>query len=489
MNLDSAKNLTYKYSMVILSSLVMGYLTIQNGKMIVAALLFSLLFLFLMKKLRTPTLYTLFFISVIWWPIWMNSYSLLGIRFGFLTINYPLLFLGIFMAKSFFNLYQKKVPFRIDLVDWILLFSVIWVLISALTKSIAPESKSNFFLLGFPILYYFTAKFTDIQKKDVLSWMKYIVYFSTLTVPYLIYELITKVNIFLPPTDIYENFVYNYTLEAHGVFQPSGPFIDPNTAGLFLPFAVAMSLYFYNTADSNKQRLKWAFFIVAISAGVLITLSRTSYVCLLLVYFVNFLFIVKNKIKYVAGLAALLILSACYLNFAGLPPQLQERLNDSETLATRVGFYQDFAILLKNNWVTGMGFDNFRRRDRITPDSGPAHNIFVTILIELGVVGCVVFFAPIGFIYLSYRKYTQLPSIDKPLLATFLIFFLNYYVGGLTMNPHLYVQLNGILYIFMSVFMNHTNVISNNSLPSITDSETQFNLLPGTHDQRGALPA
>lgn len=417
----------------------------------------------ILLNLRNTGIYLFFFITLIWIPIWINSFSLLGLRFGIVVINIPLIFSLIFIIKALQDMHNKTSILEITFVDIMIFFYLLWVVTSFAIKSKHPQSISQLYQLVFPLLYYFTIKSSLIKKEYLISWMKILTYASVMASLYLIFEFITQVNIFLPPEDYVNKFIYGYTEKLRGVYQASGPFMDPNIAGLFISFVISMSLYFFNIARGKKERIKWLIMTCILSLGIISTLSRTSFICLISVVLIHSLYAVKKKSKIVITAITIVLISTIILLIVELPSPLAKRINDISSIKARVVYFQDFFKLIKDNWVTGLGFDNFRYRWQWNV-SGPAHNIFVTTIIELGIIGLVPIITVICAISLTIKKYTKELVIDKYLLATFTGIFISYYIGGLTSNVYFYIQHNAIFFIFLSLLLNHKDLLIKSSL-------------------------
>jgi len=446
---------------VFLLAIFMGGLFVGYGLLALVALILSIIAIFIIIKFKISTIYSIFFILLIWCPIWINSYSIFGVRFGILTINIPLIFLILFFSKSIGHIYSKKIRVNFHFIDLIILIYLAWSIYSALVKSNSLRSTSNFYQFGFPILFYFALKFSVIEREDFLRWMKILIIFSTSTVLYLIFELFTKKNIFLLPKNVYSDFIYKYTSKVKGIYQPSGPFLDPNTAGLFFPLVVSMGLYFYFRSRLSKEKIKWLIFVVVLIAGTLLSFSRTSYICLLIILTINLLFNLKNKLKsfvFIGNFLIIILILSLFLFPFHNDSGLADRMSSTSTLEMRIGYLNESISLLRENWMIGIGFDNFRYR-RSYEESGPVHNFFVTIFVELGLIGIIPILTIILFIYISYRKYLKLPKKDSFLHIALLSVFIGYFIGGITMTSHLIIQLNSIFWIFLSVYFNHPRII------------------------------
>ncbi|MCK9555484.1 O-antigen ligase family protein [bacterium] len=453
----------YFYGVIALISVLLGILIAVDYHIFILLVLIGLAAIFLFY-FDSEYSYVIFFIALIWVPTWVNSYSLFGVRFGILTVNYPLVFLFVFFIRDIIDIYTKKTSPEMNYIDGLIIILFLWTLFS-LSKSISPEGKRSFYLFGFPLLYFLFVKYCPLDKKGFILWMKNIVFFSLPMALYLVFEMITEINIFFPPQERYKYFSYMYK-DSSG-YQPGGSFLGPNEAGLFLSMAAAMALYFYNTCAARLKKW-WILTIVILSSGVAITLSRSAWLSLLSVYIMNVFFNEKNRIKSFYYIFTFFICFAIGFQFFDLPRTASERLFDGDTINARIEVFHDALNQIKDNWLCGIGYDNFRFR-HFWMVKGPTHNVFTSLLAELGIIGLIPFAVILTVVFHRWKLYSDIDGIDKSILTMFISIFVAYVVTGMAHSVNLAYHSSSLFWIFAAVYLNNRKTLI------IDDNENTFN--------------
>ncbi|MDD5644146.1 MAG: O-antigen ligase family protein [bacterium] len=443
----------YFYGVIALISMLLGVLIAVNYHIFILLVFIGLgaIFLFYFDSKYS---YIVFFVMLICVPTWVNSYSLFGIRFGILTINYPLVFLCVFFIRDIIDIYTKKTAPDINYIDVLVGFLFLWTLFS-LSKSVSPEGKRSFYLFGFPLLYFLFAKYCPLDRRDFLAWMKVIILFCLPMAFYLVFELITEINVFFPPQERYKYFSYMY--KDSGGYQPGGSFLGPNGAGLFLSMAVAMSLYFYNTC-AGKLKKWWTLIIIVLSSGVAITLSRSAWLSLLSVYIMNGFFNKKDRIKLFYYIFTFFVCFAIGFQFFDLPRAVSERLLDSDTINARGEIFYDALNQIKDNWLYGIGYDNFRFR-HFWMVKGPTHNVFTSLLVELGIIGLIPFAIVLIVIFYRWKLYADVKFRDRNMLTMFISVFVAYIVTGMAHSVNLAYHSSSLFWIFAAVYLSNRKIL------------------------------
>ncbi len=453
----------YFYGVIALISVLLGVLIAVNYHIFILLVLIGLAAIFLFY-FDSKYSYIIFFITLICVPTWVNSYSLFGIRFGILTVNYPLVFLFVFFIRDIVDVYTKKISPEMNYIDGFIIMLFLWTLFS-LSKSVSADGKRSFYLFGFPLLYFLFARYCPLDRKGFLAWMKVIIFCSLPMALYLVFEMITEINIFFPPQERYKYFSYMYK-DSSG-YQPGGSFLGPNEAGLFLSMAVAMSLYFYNTC-AGKLKKWWTLIIIVLSSGVAITLSRSAWLSLLSVYIMNGFFNKKDRIKLFYYIFTFFICFAIGFQFFDLPRTASERLFDSDTINARIEVFHDALNQIKDNWLYGIGYDNFRFR-HFWMVKGPTHNVFTSLLVELGIIGLIPFTAVLIVIFRRWKLYSDVNGRDKNILTMFISVFVAYIVTGMAHSVNLAYHSSSLFWIFAAVYLNNRKTLI------IDDNENTFN--------------
>lgn len=207
-----------------------------------------------------------------------------------------------------------------------------------------------------------------------------------------------------------------------------------NAAAAFLLNA-GLATVFAEFFSSAKIRLTTVLQTILFLAALLLTVKRTLYICpaVILIIFFCITKVKKDKIKYavfiIAGICCLIALSA-------LIPQMgnmYQKLISSFFITTEDNRFmlssKAFEIFLKKP-IFGAGFGTY---NQIVYDTGlrynngmwesHAHNVYLQVLCENGIVGFILLFTPIIMFTLLSIKYLRNTNC-KPSSRYFLLFAL-----------------------------------------------------------------
>jgi len=182
----------------------------------------------------------------------------------------------------------------------------------------------------------------------------------------------------------------------------AAPGFDPNDMGVTLALAIPMCLHL---AASGRGREAWAVRLAAalIMAALLLTGSRTALVAACVAFLYSALTwraVAPAQRATSAALALLLVLGALRLapqpsrqRLATLPAEAITGTFHDRTKIWKAGFK-----LLKRNWAQGVGIAAFPQAakpwlgtSRVASMPFTAHNTFLSVLVETGVPGALLF--------------------------------------------------------------------------------------------------
>ena len=396
------------------------------------------------EQITFSFMYNVFLIFTLIFPLWVNSYSVLGIRYKFITINFPLLLFLIGISGIILNALNKlhTLHFRIkniNLIDLLIVINILWNII-ALILANDFQSYRNYYLYSFPFYYYLIVRLLNTK----CYYSNVLIYWGILVAILGIVEYITRFNPFLPPKVIYKGFYYMYN-RVQG-YQPSVVFDGPNTLGLFLNSVSLLLLYrrkrFFEFSYVSK------FFILII--GSIISLSRVN---LIGVSIILILFIKNFNIKYKKVFIIIIVLLLIMLVIVFIYPHFKSRLLDIKTALDRPQLWKKcLRILYANNILLGIGYDKLRDTKYL---GSPAHNSFLNILVEQGFVGVIIWFLMWYFIFYRLKKdYTYSQT------AKFLIWFgVLYHIVGLFHSAIFMYKVRMLYFIILGNFINRKKPI------------------------------
>ncbi|MBA3688937.1 MAG: O-antigen ligase family protein [Chloroflexi bacterium] len=192
----------------------------------------------------------------------------------------------------------------------------------------------------------------------------------------------------------------------------SGPAIYTITLVLFALLALYAAM---STVDMRK-RLLLVGIVVAAQLGVVLSLSRGSWLGAGLAM-LGVGLVYRRQISGFAIAAALLALILGLGPVGGLASVAQERLTTVDTIEARIATDDAAVRMIRDQPLTGFGYGNFERFDERYKQrvgdiplilGGSAHNTYLNMLAELGIPATLLYLSPPMFlVVLSYRLWRR----------------------------------------------------------------------------------
>lgn len=235
------------------------------------------------------------------------------------------------------------------------------------------------------------------QYKDI-KWLIFIILFS------LFYSSLYCL--------VREGFVAEWT------FRKTGGTADPNefSTGVLFGLGLLWGIYFKHKKFLLLVLLLSLFFTTALLAAG----SKSAFLSLIFLIF-SLIFLRAETVSFFTKIrlyvGGLLILSILFLTFYSLNKDLFflfiERFESSHTAELRLDNWRKGFQLFKDNWLFGLGVDNYNTTMRSTfieidEGSTAAHNMFLKALYELGVFGFIPFiiiFKKIFYMMFSKKRH------------------------------------------------------------------------------------
>lgn len=185
-------------------------------------------------------------------------------------------------------------------------------------------------------------------------------------------------------------------LDMSSFLRTTGFYADPDIFAFALLIPTGFILLKLKNARSMAERLLLAVFLVAISGGIISSHSRTALIGLFVLVVLLMAFVVRPKPVFylylaIAGIALSPLLPSSYL----------ERIRSivdikgSYTSTSRLIIYEDGFSMYRDNWLLGVGADNFpvNFENYTRSDIRPAGtmNLYLQVAAEYGTVGLVLF--------------------------------------------------------------------------------------------------
>jgi O-antigen ligase len=260
-------------------------------------------------------------------------------------------------------------------------------------------------------------------------------YIQLFTLVWLIWELAPQAREQVPLMQAYVfgtfvsgiDTVYLYLSHQESAYQRyAGARLDANDLGLMMALSIPVSYYLL---VQSKGRIVWVYRLQLVLAGttVLLTASRGATLASLVALFIVPL--THARLKARQKIAAILTVSllVCGALFF-VPSTSWERLSTTPnefaqgTLTGRTVIWKAGWELFRSHPFVGIGANAFRvlvsrvlaepirAGNDMLPPAPPAHNTFLSVLVEQGVIGFSLFCALLGVLALSVRTLPPFPQ-------------------------------------------------------------------------------
>lgn len=202
--------------------------------------------------------------------------------------------------------------------------------------------------------------------------------------------------------------------------------MDANESAIILCIGLAIFLFFF---QYRKIRVLKVLVVVIIIVAILLTGSRTGSIALVTV--ISFL-ISKAKLKPYARILLLLVFLFSILFSAEYVKSSFSIINEQgnidlqgrdETWKTGVGIY-----IKSERKMLGFGYESFSAELSRVMWKANAHNVFLKVVFELGIVGCLL------FILILYESGKYVLRRDHPLRLLYLSIYLIILFSFLTLS-------------------------------------------------------
>lgn len=232
-----------------------------------------------------------------------------------------------------------------------------------------------------------------------------------------------------------------YASESVDLLRANGTFNEPNIAAIFLLTNICIILpYFLNQIKTKKNynNYFYLFIIFIILSAIIFTGSRS-------IYFLTFLAIVyfffRNKNIFIKSFKILFSKLPLKITFfillISITPYLFSRIDTLKDVLTEKGSFSyrselnRYSLQLSKNNLLGIGINmtpyylvkNFKTVDSnlVIFDQAPAHNIFIQIITETGILGLITF---IIFLLFCFKKFIINPKFINKYTISSIAFLL-----------------------------------------------------------------
>jgi len=405
------------------------------------------------------------------------------ISFRDLTIPFLLLILAVAVLRFFWSI---RAPILPDLFfDRIML---IWLAMVFMVKFFAERRKLRGpYLLDVIILVhgiYIMSRVLLTNKLYFHSWavsimMPYLAYFFAKNIMsrsrqvHWLFLLLLLVGVYYNVTAIAEKYHWNWLIYPKYIALPHvgfigrsyGPFHNPGIFGNAMGMILPIHLYFISI--TRKSFLKLPLFIsMALGVvGLFFTYTRGSWLAAMAGMAVVVLLNRKHYLRTLLPLAAIAPLIAIFILGAGQDKFLKERVENNDTVGSRVGTMVTALRVWRDHPFLGCGSYGYKeyRDNYIEPIEAPflgtvrfsqfrntpAHDMYLGPLAEDGLVGMgmqlTIYYLALSALLTKYRRGRESDYFIIFLFPIFAGIMANYLVGGLTIS-YRHTSILGVLF-------------------------------------------
>jgi len=219
-----------------------------------------------------------------------------------------------------------------------------------------------------------------------------------------------------------------------------GTFGGPAAYTITLVLFLLLALYAAMSTDKSRRRLLLFGIVIAAQLGVLLSLSRGSWLGAGLAL-LGVAFVYRRQIGRFVLAAAVVAFLLVLGPVGGLASVAQERLAEGDTVAGRI-VTNDAAIrMIRDEPLAGFGYGNFERFDERYKQrvgdiplilGGSAHNTYLNLLAEVGIPATLLYLSPPVFLlalsYRLWRRHRHSPSVDWRFITVLWLAMLDQFV-------------------------------------------------------------
>jgi O-antigen ligase len=268
-----------------------------------------------------------------------------------------------------------------------------------------------------------------------------------------------------PPILSYENYFIGYRLT-----YP----LHPSYISMYIILSVIICLEsVFTSSVTFMKRMLWLFFVIVLMIALFLLSSRAGLLAAIVILPVYVISKVYDKLPVWISIISVLIMISIFIGLAKTNDRINytiekviagSSLNDSFKTFSRHSIWDSALSVIKKNILFGVGTgdaSNELKKEFISKgysdglyDNLNAHNQFLEVLLENGVIGLLVFLALFGYmVYLSVNQRNLIYGLFVILMLIFFIFetVLNR-LAGITFFS---------LFSFLLIFYNGNHLKSN----------------------------
>lgn len=412
--------------------------------------------------------FSLFFVWLSWnyqkWSLFLILALLPVYQIRFQILGTPLTFLELLILISFVVWLIKKIIHRQypifhykKLGIWFWLMSL-WLLTSMIAIFISPDLRAGagiwkaYFLE--PILFLVVLLDVIKNKKDLKLAMGALIFSGLLVALYAFYQKITGQGVW--STEIWGQ---------PKILRATGPFPHPNFLGLYLGplFIFGLGYVFLNFKKNISFIVKILLFSLFFFGSLIFAKSEGAIIAIFIaLFFCGMLY--KSIRKWILISALILVLILLSLPFSR--HYLTEKIFFQDLSGRlRVNIWKGAVDILEEKPILGAGLNGYQilapqyqeryydqdTQELISVETHPyPHNLFLTIWLELGLLGLVIFFL---ILFQFFRQGFQFFKKEPVLIGSIMGAMVIILVHGLVDTPYFKNDLAILFWVIIGAMM------------------------------------
>jgi O-antigen ligase len=329
----------------------------------------------------------------------------------------------------------------------------------------------------FLLICFLTTIYSPVQTKALKLFINLVSYFCMFILPFYLVKTTIDKKLWIKII-IFSSFLpvlfANLDLLRGGHFYEdagiriSGTFSHPNILAFYLVLIIAVVFLVLKTEMFNLNKLKSNFlrlYVLNLLILLLATKTRSAWISCWCIFFIFGL--LKDK-KY---LLLMIILPLFFMLIPGVRDRVQDifasKYNEAgrlNSLAWRLKLWQSSMASIKENLFFGHGLASFERlsesffvMDKGLSKGAPAHNAYLGILFETGIIGLLsylfIFFAILKKISLKLSIILKKTSFEYAIIFSYV---LSYMVSSFSDNMLYYLAFNWYFWFFIGIMLKDT---------------------------------
>ena len=440
--------------------------------MIYPLIFFSIFFIWLSWNYQKWSLFLILALL----PAYQIRFQVLGIPLTFLEVLILVLW-AVWLIKQIRH--QQYPAFRYKKMGtWFWLISL-WLLISIIAVFISPDLRAGagiwkaYFLE--PIL--FLIVFLDVikNKKDLRLAIGALICSGLLITFYTFYQKITGQGVW--STEIWGQ---------PKILRTTGPFPHPNFLGLYLGplFMLGLGYIFLNFKKNIPFLLKIIFFAVLFLGSLVFAKSEGAIIAIFIALFF-YAMLYKPIRKWVLIFVLIFVL---FVSFFSVPRHyLTEKIFFQDLSGRlRVNIWKGATEILKEKSILGVGLNGYQvlapeyqeryydkdTQELISVETHPyPHNLFLTIWLELGLLGLFIFFLILfQFFKKGFEVFKKEPILIGSIMGAMVVILIH----GLVDTPYFKNDLAILFWVIIGLMI----IISRRGTEAVITASPRKRLVP-----------